>query len=148
MNLRWLIGIYDDPEFGLTRRERREATRLAHQKYLSGRRLALWTIPMVVGGFALMGFGYKPLADLLARFGAPWPWLLGAVIIVITVSVAAAWLYRFLYARPVRRAMRDLGYDVCVECGYRLDGLAPGARQCPECGAHREIVPPPPKNHP
>ncbi|MHC4429085.1 MAG: hypothetical protein ACYS0D_10870 [Planctomycetota bacterium] len=49
-----------------------------------------------------------------------------------------AWVYGTIYATPVRQAMRDLGHDVCVGCGYVLSGLKPSAQRCPECGLPRE----------
>jgi hypothetical protein len=56
-------------------------------------------------------------------------------------------LTRRLYLRQVRRALREMGYDVCVECGYWLRGLerrdddvAPDDPRCPECGAERPAL--------
>ncbi len=53
----------------------------------------------------------------------------------------ACWMYRYIYIKPVRRAMRDRGYDVCVNCGYRLQGLGASIANCPECGHPREALP-------
>ena len=52
-------------------------------------------------------------------------------------------MYRSLYVRPVRRAMRDAGYDLCIHCGYELRGLDTSIGRCPECGAEREAFTPP-----
>jgi hypothetical protein len=140
MNIRWLFGNFADPEFRLTRAQQREVTRLAHRKYLPGFRLTIWTIAMGAGGWALMFLTFKPLASFLAEFSVPSPWVASGAIICVAVGIVAAWLYRSLYRRPVYRAMRDLGYDLCLECGYRLQGLDESITQCPECGTKRQIM--------
>src|SRR5262245_30256582 len=140
MNLRWLWGNFADPEFNLTRKQQREVTWLAHRKYLSGRKLTIWTVAMGLGGWALLGLGFKPLALLLGEFGMPYPWLASGVAFCLVVSALAAIAYRSLYRRPVYRAMRDLGYDLCLSCGYRLQGLDEAVEQCPECGEPRTLI--------
>jgi hypothetical protein len=140
MNLRCLWGNYADPEFNLTRKQQREVTWLAHRKYLSSRKLAAWTIAMALGGWLVLGFGFKPVASLLAEFGMPYPWLASATAFCLVVSVLAAIAYRSLYRRPMYRAMRDLGYDLCLSCGYRLQGLDGAIVRCPECGEPRTPV--------
>ncbi len=49
-------------------------------------------------------------------------------------------MYRSLYVQPIRKAMRDVGYDLCLGCGYELRGLGSDIRCCPECGAERESL--------
>jgi hypothetical protein len=143
MNLRWLWGNYADPEFKLTAAEQRAVTRLAHEKHLPRRRLALWTGAMLVLGWIAFGLGHGPLKALLAPLGVAQAWLASAVIWCALVSIIAAWFYRFLYAGPVRRAMREMGHDICIGCGYRLIGLPPSIDRCPECGEQREPMAPP-----
>ncbi len=143
MNLRWLIGNYADPEFNLTRAQQREVTRLAHKKHLAGVTLWTWTIAMTISAWIVIGFLVRPFSSLLMQNGFTQiaAFLSTLVILVAGVCLIAAWLYRFIYVRPVRRAMRDLGYDVCVGCGYRLIGLTDDIQRCPECGHAREPLP-------
>lgn len=143
MNVRWLVGNFADPEFKLTRAQQREVTRLAHSKHLAGATLWTWTIAMTVVGWIVVGASVKPLAALLVRNGFSQIAALVCSIAVMcaAVSLAAAWAYRFIYVRPVRRAMRDLGFDVCIGCGYRLRGLPPEIDRCPECGSPRAPMP-------
>ena len=137
MNLRWLIGNFSDPEFNLTRAQQREVTRLAHRKHLSGRTLGLWTIGMTLAAWLLFGFGWEPLSGVFAGVGLQPSRAYAMITFVVSISVAAAWLYRFIYIKPARMAMRELGYDICIGCGHRLQGLPPTSPQCPECGTPR-----------
>ena len=141
MNLRWIVGNFADPEFKLTRTQQREVTRLAHRKHLRGRTLTMWTLGMALAGWLFVGFGWEPLAGVFASVGLQPARVISGVVIVIGVSLAAAWLYRYIYVTPVRMAMRDLGYDICIGCGHRLQGLPESSDKCPECGESREPLP-------
>lgn len=143
MNLRWLVGNYADPEFQLTRARQREVTRLAHHKHLAGVTLWTWTIAMTIAGWLAVGLAVRPLSTLLLNNGLPpvAAFLTSILTLCAAVCLMAAWLYRLIYAKPVRRAMRDLGYDVCIGCGYRLRGLNDDIARCPECGHPREPLP-------
>jgi hypothetical protein len=142
MNLRWLYGNFADPEFNLTRRQQHEVTRIAHKRHLKARTLVLTTAALVIGSYLMVGFGWDPLAGVLARTGIqPARWISLVSICVVAVLVSA-WMYRYIYVKPVRLAMRDLGFDVCINCGYRLQGLNDSIAKCPECGATRPPLPP------
>ena len=45
-----------------------------------------------------------------------------------------------LQRRAFRLALRDLGYDICINCGYWLRDLHADTATCPECGAEREAT--------
>ena len=117
---------------------------LAHRKYLSSKQLALWTLGLVAGSFLTMGLGRAALASLLFKSGLSWP--VASMSSLVTISTAAvvfaAWMYRRLYRKPILLAFRELHFEVCVECGYRLQGLDETVTRCPECGAVREPMPP------
>lgn len=49
-------------------------------------------------------------------------------------------LQHFRYAPHYRLAVRDLGIDVCISCGYWLHGLDDQIKQCPECGFSRSSI--------
>ncbi len=85
----------------------------------------------------------KPIADWFQSFGM---WriparVLGASVAslgtVIVGHVVGYWLLWSIWLRAFRGAMRDIGRDVCVECGYWLRGLDADVTRCPECGADR-----------
>ena len=46
-------------------------------------------------------------------------------------------MQHFRFAPHYRLAVRQLGYDVCVRCGYWLRGLDKSIKECPECGFER-----------
>lgn len=50
------------------------------------------------------------------------------------------WLLWRLVLRAFHGAMREIGRDVCAECGYWLRGLDDEVTRCPECGRARETV--------
>jgi hypothetical protein len=141
MNLRWLVGNYADPEFNLTRAQQHQVTWLAHKKHLSSWKLLAWTLAMTLAGWLFLGVTWDAIAAMLVRLRVPQPRFMSIALICITVSIVAAWLYRYLYTRPVRLAMRDLGHDVCIGCGYRLQGLGADITRCPECGHARQPMP-------
>jgi len=144
MNLRWLVGNFSDPEFNLTRHEQRQVTRLAHQKHLSKLKLGICTGGMILASWLMVGFVWEPAVALFVSIGVPYAQLVTLLILCLIPCVVGAWLYRFIYVGPIRRAMRDLGYDICVGCGYRLQGLDNTVQRCPECGTPRESMPLPP----
>ena len=64
--------------------------------------------------------------------------LLAILFILACVSAGYFVLWQFVlklvYAPRIRRKLRQQGYDICVECGYWLRGLAADSEKCPECG--------------
>lgn len=53
---------------------------------------------------------------------------------ILAFVVVLRWLHRRGAARWLRVKLVEEGVPVCVECGYLLRGLSPGAERCPECG--------------
>lgn len=64
--------------------------------------------------------------------------LLGCLLGGFAVYLLALKLGRNTWIVEARQAVRDLGRDVCVRCGYWLRGLADEVSVCPECGTDRE----------
>lgn len=58
----------------------------------------------------------------------------------VAQMVTTLWVLRNIYGPHLRRAMRDVGWEVCIKCGYSLRGLE-DVKRCPECGAQREPMP-------
>lgn len=141
MRWRWLLGNFADPQHDLTRRQQHEISNHAHEHHMPGRRFVAWTLLAIVLPALLLYAVVLPLVlshlGLADRTG---PFVIGAIAVSLVVWVLSAFVYGWIYVRAVRRAMRDFGHDICVGCGYRLDGLPPDAALCPECGAQR---PPP-----
>jgi hypothetical protein len=139
MNLRWLFGNFTDPQYNLPRKEQFRLSNLAHERHVTWRsflwRSALILAPLLIALKLLnpfltqFGFGNSSLAHIIvmgAFIVLFWPW--------------SAWMFRSLYVVPIRKVMREAGYDLCLGCGYELRGLPPPAEmsRCPECGAERE----------
>lgn len=142
MNLRWLVGNFTDPQYRIRRREQMRLSSIAHKRHLSTIRFLLWTIIVIVTPFVLwlkfifpwvmgsIGYNAQSRAYWIVLFAsvfvAFWPW--------------SAWMYRSLYVKPIRKAMREAGFDLCVNCGYDLRHLSESTDKCPECGAKRPLT--------
>ena len=55
----------------------------------------------------------------------------------VAQMMTTLWVCRNIFGPHLRRAMRDVGWEVCIKCGYSLRGLE-DVKRCPECGAERE----------
>lgn len=142
MNLRWLLFDHVPRELRLSAEQRRDlGSRIAVKGIpLSLRRQALGfglSIPLVMLWFAIT----NRIADLTTSwFGSDadilhviWLWM-GIWVIITGVN--------HLFARRrTYKALCDMGYDMCLKCGYWLRGLAEDVTNCPECGAKREPMP-------
>ena len=136
MNLRWLFGNFADPQYGLSHKEQHKLSDLAHKKFTP--RLAFLRFTIIAVAPAAIGFlALSPILARLGMRGQNGPFLVGAALIGLLLWPWCAWVYHFLYVKPFRMAMRERGYDVCVGCGYRLEGLGVDVERCPECGRER-----------
>lgn len=139
MHLRWLLGNFTDPQYRIPRREQFRLSSTAHARYLPAGaflwRTALILLPLLVG------FNFiEPMLGWLGYAGRTGPTAFAYVILVLIFWPWCAWMYRSLYVRPIRRAMRAAGYDLCINCGYELRGLSERIDRCPECGQTREAA--------
>ena len=143
MNLRWLLGNFTDPQYKLSRRDQHRLSKAAHKKYLSWRRFWGFSLLVVTVPFGLaFVYGIPAVLGWLGLSGQTPAHTWAFAIVCFLVWPYSAWVYRTLYIKPVRRAMRDHGYDLCIGCGYELRGLGDEITKCPECGATRESVSP------
>ncbi len=55
---------------------------------------------------------------------------------VVAMRMSTVFLFRSRRER-IRIGMRELGFDLCLKCGFWLKGLDEDGKQCPECGAQR-----------
>lgn len=56
------------------------------------------------------------------------------VVALVGMFLLLRWLHQRGAARHLRKHLVDSGVPVCIDCGYRLDGLPSSADVCPECG--------------
>ncbi len=139
MRLRWLIGNFADPQYRLPRSEQKDVSWLAHERYMPGARLAFWTVlTLVLPTVLLITFAVPPILRWLGYAGGSMAHTIAVGVVALLAWPISAVVYGHLYAKPVRRAMRDRGYDICVGCGYLLNELPPDVDRCPECGRPRE----------
>ncbi len=137
MNVRWLLGNFTDPQYNLSRRDQFRLSKVAHREHLSAWALLVRMVVIVVPPLAGMGM-VGPALEVVGLGGSTpaHTWALG--MIALGCWPWSAWMFRSLYAEPVRRAMRAEGYDVCIGCGYGLGDLPAEVACCPECGRGRE----------
>jgi uncharacterized paraquat-inducible protein A len=129
----FFVPDYIDPAIPLTRRQRQVIQKEAWTLWLKDWRNAvvLAALLLVMSGsmsFVLVLMGRLNVGSLL----------LFLTVYGVTAYVAIAFLYRFRFARLVRRVLRRHGYETCVKCGYWLRELNDGIDVCPECGTGRE----------
>ncbi len=136
MNLRWLILDYVPPDIKLTPRQRRDLRRKASDGdvYIS------W-IDKFYGFLGITCSFLIVLAiPLNIALGIP------LKVAVFPLVFAGIWVIltglRWMSARRATfEALREMGYDVCLKCGYWLRGLGDEVKRCPECGWRREATP-------
>lgn len=140
MNLRWLLGNFTDPQYKLARPEQFRLSNMAHKKYVATTSFLARTALIIVPFLLLISQLDHILAWLtLPNNGATHAIAMGVLLLLFWPW--CAWMYRSLYVVPVRKAMRESGYDLCLGCGYELRGLDDTVERCPECGAPREATP-------
>jgi hypothetical protein len=141
MSLRWLLGDYADADFKLTRQQRRDISRIAHERFLPRRAFLTFTFLCILPPVLLAFLALPYVLAWLGYAGRNAPFMIGAAIICFLFWPWSAWLYARIYARPCRQAMVALGRSICLRCGYCLEGLDPAATPaCPECGEPRRPI--------
>ncbi|MEM7228782.1 MAG: hypothetical protein AAF432_08200 [Planctomycetota bacterium] len=75
----------------------------------------------------------------------PGPSLIYSSIVWFIVLIVGSITYCVIFIGPlyrpyVIRAMRELGYEVCLSCAHWLRNLPDETQQCPECGEPRDMV--------
>jgi hypothetical protein len=139
VNWRWLWFDYVDPDLPLTAEQRRtirRRVRAMRRGFRAGfnRWDAAETLLIAAGVVVFLMCWYL-------LFG-----IRGSLLRFLLVYIPVIWVWQALVMRYTRRpwslrAVREAGYDVCLQCGYWLRGLGDDVRVCPECGAQREPMP-------
>jgi hypothetical protein len=82
--------------------------------------------------------GVLEIAEL-ATSGSTLPFAPPSTMLVLSIGQVASALCLCIVPRLRERRfktdVRGRGYEVCLECGYSLQGL-PDIHRCPECGVH------------
>ncbi len=112
---------------------------------------ALMLVILLPLGLWMTAWMWVPiLGAVYDRFGTA-----GPVVVIIGLPIAGLLLLRLLVVTDRVEMLRvtglledDRGFSHCLDCGYKLDGLAhiddrPGVVRCPECG----LVNPTPITH-
>jgi len=139
MNLRWLLGNFTDPQYKLSRKEQFRLSNLAHQRYVSSFDFLGRTFVIVMPLAAIFAL-LNPFLAWLGYRGSNLAYVLAVLGLVVLLWPWSAWMYRSLYVVPIRKAMRDAGYVLCLNCGYDLRNLPDDVKHCPECGEVREAI--------
>ena len=117
MRFAWLWGNYAEPEHGLDPAEGRRITHIARDRYVPRWKIALATVVTLIMLEAGVRLAWTTMRSRLGA-DAVWSRLAAYAFVACAVWVGSAWVFARLYRRAVRRAMRELGRDVCLECGY------------------------------
>ena len=141
MNLRWLFGNFTDPQYKLTRRDQFRLSSKAHESYLSTGKFLIWTSLVVLPPLLVAIVLIKPFQNWLGYSGNSMVHIAILSALILVFWPWSAWMYRYLYRKPIRKAMQEAGYELCIECGYHLKGLPPTIERCPECGTERTPIP-------
>ena len=126
MNIRWLWCDYVPNDITLTKSQRRLINERAWAEMRSGRALIFMLLVVVVGSIVAVSMLHYILP-------ASVHWLSGLTSgpLVLLNFHLSFWIF----ARPhVLRIVRDVGVNVCPDCGYDLIGQKGVTISCPECG--------------
>lgn len=97
--------------------------------------------------FAVL-FGTIASQSLVIQFieyqlGIKLPWwqsLLFFLTFNLSVWISFYFLHIHRFIPLYRHEVREIGYDICIDCGYWLHGLNEDVENCPECGAERDLI--------
>jgi hypothetical protein len=140
MKLGWLLFQYAPLDLKLSRAQKREARQRTWRTYQSTPSALLLSLATAT----FLGLVFAGAIYVLDRVTSNYYNLFGFVTTLVMIGVAwvtNAFVGRWLYGKAHYQALREMGFDVCANCGYWLRGLDDNVRQCPECGAAREPLP-------
>ncbi len=137
----WSLGILGEG-ITLSRDQRRTVNRRSIVDFLRHPlRVAAFLGVQMVPVLLFMVVGWTALPLLIGPTGPIKHMMLIVNLAVLAYFVAqmvtTLWVWRNIYGPHLRRAMQDVGWEVCIKCGYSLRGLE-DVKRCPECGAKRE----------
>jgi hypothetical protein len=140
MNLRWLWFDHIPPGLEVPKEARWRVWRLAWRCYsqnpnLMNAGLTGIGILFVIVVAPMVVIGLLPDSTWFPDF-LVWPMVVFYCIhIPLSLYIAEVLTHRVF----TRLALCQLGYLCCVKCGYVHTGLSKDVKECPECGAAREV---------
>jgi hypothetical protein len=139
MKKRWTYQSYVDADLKLSPETRKQAEQ--RMSALMGRHRSFrWLVlGMCAATPFVVIFGGRFVVGLLNDLSVP-HWigsLLGQVGVAALCTAACLAVFWRTHVRPMRLALREMGYDICPRCGYWLKGLPTTEARCPECGEGR-----------
>lgn len=136
-----LVRQYTDADLDLTDEEIKRLEARCHELFTRRHRrlfiLLLCGAPLPAIAAV---FGARVLAPHIEAFtgwSMRWCKLTGGLGLLFIVTAIWIALLTMLYRIPLRRALHDLGHEVCLKCGYWLRDLPDAVTRCPECGEKR-----------
>lgn len=134
--MKWFWSQLFPKELTLTKEQRRQVIEMAHSHWKREPRYrgALRTYQKAFVPFALLAIFFM----CLVLFKAYRPPIHPAILYPAILFPACIWAFCRSRTPFIRRALRDLNYEVCMDCGYWLRELGASVTRCPECGAERE----------
>lgn len=124
--LSWLCRLLPELQRFPTDEERRSAL-LSAAKVVNWNRV-VWTALLVCAGLILCGMFVLP-----SIYFAYKTWFMAISLLVLSLACPVGlWASKIGLQNQLRRALRDQGIPICLECGYNLYGTHSGV--CPECG--------------
>ena len=109
MNLRWLFGNFTDRQYRMSVRDQMRLSNRAHEGFVSGRAFMRWTVLVVLPPFVVAFVLLTPVLGWLGYGGDSLAWTIASIVLLFLFWIWSAWMYRYLYIKPIRRAMREAG---------------------------------------
>jgi hypothetical protein len=137
---RWFLFDFVPPEVSLSRAERRVIRRAVRRGFRKEDRAPGYAIR---GGIFLLACLIGTAVIVVAARAGVVPSFVAGFCFFATLHLIAVLIFAPERARRTYRELRARGIDVCPSCGYLLRMLTADA-PCPECGAARAPLAPPP----
>lgn len=144
-SFQWMIRRYTSSDAELSAEELKRLEQRCNE-LVGARKIWFWLIiPLTAATTALAAMaGGRLFGPLVSQWlGITPPWSRAGCSILCAVIAIAAWLmiYTWMYVQPLRRALTEMGYGVCRQCGYSIRELHADTSRCPECGSDIARIP-------
>jgi len=139
----WKFAFPIDCELSLTREEKLKVWECAQfVRYPGYWRKGLVLMPGVMLSVWIYMYALVLIRDWLKSYYPMLaPTLFSLLIPLGMLVIIGLWMREF-HKASVYRALREHGYDICLNCGYWLKELPlEKSKHCPECGEEREPLP-------
>lgn len=124
----------------LTIEQKKTARKMAWRKWRSQKWHTLIFLAVLITMIIIYSLFIEALENYTGSKLNGWPHIMSLVGFFSITWMSYRLLQHFCFASHYRLAVRELGYDVCVGCGYWLRGLDKSVQTCPECGFVRTFI--------